>query len=64
MLTVFQNTDSSPAVSTLSLTMARRRLSFNSRRFSTIDRSAPATLIDCTAPNISPTDSVICPVAS
>ncbi len=63
MLSVFQNTDSSPAVSTRSRTIALRRTSFSSVKCRIMCLSAPATLIDCTDANVSPRVSVIAPVA-
>ncbi len=61
---MFQNSDSSTDVNTLSFTAAERRASFSLRKCPTIDRSEPATLMACTDPNVSPSDSVTRLVAS
>ncbi len=64
MLSVFQNTDSRPAVSTRSRTIALRRSAFKAEKWRIVDCSAPATLMDCTDAKVSPSDSVMRPVAS
>ncbi len=62
--TEFQKSDSSTWVRVLSRTRACRRVSLSRRKWAIIGSSAPATLTAATAPNISASDPVTCPVAA